>query len=49
MGNVQIVSTLQNKLMQKKAVHMSSSTVFLAVCSDDGHVDTEVSFSTILS
>ena len=43
MGNVQIVSTLQNKLMQKKAVHMSSSTVFLAVCSDDGHVDTEVS------
>lgn len=43
MGNVQIVSTLQNKSMQKKAVHMSSSTVFLAVCSDDGNVDTEVS------
>jgi hypothetical protein len=43
MGNVQILSTLQNKAMQKKAVHMSSSTVFLAVCSGDGHVDTEVS------
>ena len=43
MGNVQIVSTLQNKSTQKKAVHMSSSTVFLAVCSYDGHVDTEIS------
>ena len=43
MGNVQIVSTLQNKALQKKSVHMSSSTVFLAVCSGDGHVDTEVS------
>ena len=43
MGNVQIVSTLQNKAMQKKAVHMSSSTVFLGVCSVSGHVDTEVS------
>ena len=30
--------------MQKKAIHFSSSTVFLAVCSDDGYLDTEVSF-----
>lgn len=43
MGNVQIVSTLQNKAMQKKATHHSSSTVFLAVCSEDGCVDTEIS------
>ena len=43
MGNVQIVSTLQNKEMQKKAINHSSSTVFLAVCSLDGSVDTEVS------
>ena len=43
MGNVHIVSTLQNKAMQKKSVHLSSSTVFLAVCSGDGQVDTEVS------
>ena len=43
LGNIQIVSTLQNKTMQKKAVHRSSSTVFLATCNDDGRVDTEVS------
>lgn len=43
MSNVKIVSTLQNKAMQKKGVHMSSSTVFLAACSGDGLVDTEVS------
>ena len=43
MGNVQIVSTLQNKADQKKSIHRSSSTVFLAVCSHDGSVDTEVS------
>ena len=43
MGNVQIVSTLQNKAMQKKTIHHNSSTVFWAVCSLDGCVDTEVS------
>ena len=43
MGNVHIVSTLQNRAMQKKSVHLSSSTVFLAVCSGDGQVDTEIS------
>ena len=43
MGNVEIVSTLQNKLAQKNAIHHSSSTVFLAVCSLDGRIDTEVS------
>ncbi len=43
MSNVQIASTLENKAMQKKSVHLSSSTVFLAVCSEDGSVDTEVS------
>lgn len=43
MGNVKIASTLQNKAMQKKSMHLTSSTVFLAVCSVDGHVDTEVS------
>lgn len=43
MGNLQIVSTLDNLSMQKKSVHLSSSTVFLVVCSGDGHIDTEVS------
>ena len=43
MRNIKIVSTLQNRAMQKKSMHLSSSTVFLAVCSADGHVDTEVS------
>ena len=43
MGNVQILSTLDNKKAQKKSIHYSSSTVFLAVCSEDGLVDTEVS------
>ena len=43
MSNVHIVSTLQNKARQKTAVNMSSSTVFLAACSGDGNVDTEVS------
>ena len=49
MGNVQILSTLQNKSMQKKAVHMSSSTVFLAVCSDDGHVEELINSSLLLN
>lgn len=43
MGNVQVVSSAQNKANQKKAVHMSSSTVFLAISSGDGKIDTEVS------
>ena len=43
MGNVQIVSTLKNKQMQKKAIHHSSSTVFFAVHNPDLGIDTEVS------
>lgn len=43
MGNVQIVSTLQNKAAQKKAVHHSSSSVFLAICNSDAGIDTEIS------
>ena len=43
MENIKIVSTFENKAMQKKSMHLSSSTVFLAVCSADGNVDTEVS------
>ena len=43
MSNVQIVSTLENKALQKKAVHNSSSVVFLAICNKDGSVDTEIS------
>ena len=43
MEKIKIVSTSENKLMQKKSVHHSSSTVFLAVCSADGSLDTEVS------
>lgn len=43
MENIKIVSTLENKAAQKKSVHLSSSTVFLAVCSADESVDTEVS------
>lgn len=43
MGNIQIVSTLKNKQMQKKAVHHSSSTVFFAVHNPDLGIDTEVS------
>lgn len=43
MGNVQVISTLENKRMQKKSIHLSSSTVFMVMCSGDGQVDTEVS------
>ena len=43
MVKIKIESTLQNKARQKKLIHQSSSTVFLAVCSHDGSVDTEVS------
>ena len=43
MTKVKIQSTLQNKEEQKKAVHNNSSTVFLAVCSVDGLIDTEIS------
>mgnify|MGYP001340438318 FL=1 len=43
MGNVHIVSTLQNKLKQKKSVFNSSSTVFLGVYNPKKNLDTEVS------
>lgn len=43
MGNIQIISTLQNKQNQKNAVHLSSSTVFLVAYRSYGDVDTEVS------
>ena len=44
MGNVHIVSTLQNKLDQKKSVHHSSSTVFLGIVNKELKIDTEISF-----
>ena len=43
MVNTQIVSTLQNKSIQKKSIHHSSSTVFLAIYNPDYNIDTEVS------
>ena len=43
MGNVQILSTLQNRAAQKIAVHHSSSTVFFAVYNPNSGVDTEIS------
>ena len=43
MGNVQILSTLQNKAAQKKAIYRSSSTVFFAVFNPNIGIDTEVS------
>lgn len=43
MGNVQIVSTLQNKAAQKKSIFYSSSTVFLGVYNHEHNLDTEVS------
>lgn len=42
MGNVHIVSTLQNKLKQKKSVFNSSSTVFLGVYNPKKNLDTEI-------
>jgi hypothetical protein len=43
MGNIQIVSTLQDKVAQKKAVNHNSSTVFIAVYNPNRGIDTEVS------
>ena len=43
MNDIQIISTVQNKADQKKAIHYSSSTVFLALCSSNGSIDTEIS------
>jgi len=43
MEDIQIVSTLQNKLNQKKSVHHSSSTVFFGIVNLDTKIDTEVS------
>jgi hypothetical protein len=43
MHSTQIISTMQNKAAQKKAIHHSSSTVFLALFSPHGDIDTEIS------
>ena len=43
MGDVQILSTLQNKAAQKKAIFHSSSSVFMGVYSPNRQIDTEVS------
>ena len=42
MGNVNIPSTLQNKVGQKKSIHNSSSTVFFAVYNQEAGIDTEI-------
>ena len=43
MSQVQILSTLQNKEAQKKAVFRSSSAVFIAIYNQENKIDTEVS------
>lgn len=43
MGNIQILSTLENLVNQKKAIFHSSSTVFLAIFNGELDIDTEIS------
>ena len=43
MGNVQIVSTLENKSSQKTSIFHSSSTVFFGLVNLDNEIDTEIS------
>ena len=45
MGNVQILSTSENKAAQKKSVHHTSSAVFLALYNPENKIDTEVSLA----
>lgn len=43
MSGVNILSTLQNKAAQKKAVHYSSSAVFMGILNPNNGIDTEIS------
>jgi hypothetical protein len=43
MGNVHIISTLQNKKNQKKSIFFSSSSVFFGIFNKECGIDTEVS------
>ena len=43
MGNIHIISTLNNKLNQKKTVFKKSSTVFFAILNYKKKIDTEIS------
>ena len=43
MSSVNILSTLQNKVAQKKAIHHSSSAVFLGIYNPNNGIDTEIS------
>jgi hypothetical protein len=43
MGNIQVLSTLENIVNQKKAIFHSSSTVFLGIFNGELGIDTEIS------
>lgn len=43
MGNVQIISTLENERSKKRSVHNSSSAVFFAIYDSNNGIDTEIS------
>tara|TARA_B100001250_G_C19773330_1_gene778298 strand:- start:245 stop:1690 length:1446 start_codon:yes stop_codon:yes gene_type:complete len=43
MGNVNIISTLENRKRQKKSVFNTSSTVFFGIYNEEKQIDTEVS------